>query len=303
MSAPSGADSGRPRRDDTLQGSEDRQDAFAPEWRLGGSTAAQSPLGAPSASIVDDATGEEELRRQIATLVAEQETKDRILALVSHEVRTPLNVILGWVCQLRRGTLSPTEAAHAVEAIERNALLQQRIVGDLVDAHLLACGRLSVTRSRVALEEVLDQAVQAVRGDATAANVHLSVDVRSSCSVLGDPGRLEQVIRNLLVNAVKFTPPGGAVRVRFERCDAEAVLEIADTGLGIGPELLPCVFDAFRQGDSSLSRRQGGLGLGLTIARHIVDLHGGSLTAASEGEGRGATFTVRLACGATSRSR
>jgi signal transduction histidine kinase len=230
-------------------------------------------------------------------LVAEDANrlKDEFLAVVSHELRTPLNAILGWSSLLRGGTLPPARTLHALDVIARNARRQSEIVGDLIDAARTITGQLRLERLRVTLQEPVYSAIRSVRPAADARFIELVITAPSlPLLVWGDANRLEQVVGNVLANAVKFTPPNGRVEVRLAACDGFAEITIADTGIGIDPDTLPFVFDRFHQGDSSPSRSHGGLGLGLTIARHIVELHRGSLEARSEGQNKGATFTIRL---------
>ncbi|MGE5412893.1 MAG: ATP-binding protein, partial [Syntrophomonadaceae bacterium] len=221
--------------------------------------------------------------------------KDEFIATVSHELRTPLNAVLGWARLLRLGKLDPAAISRAIETIERSAQAQAQIVDDLLDVSRLVKGELRLDVRPVELVPVIEAAIDAVRPAANARGVSIaSVLVPRAGPVAGDPGRLQQVVWNLLSNAVKFTPSGGRVEVRLEQEGGEVVIRVKDTGAGIAPAFLPHVFERFRQADSSSTRLHGGLGLGLAIVRHLVEAHGGSAAAASEGPGRGATFTVRL---------
>ena len=222
--------------------------------------------------------------------------KDEFLATLSHELRTPLTAILGWTSLLRTLKLDSETAASALATVERNAQSQRRLVDDMLDASRIITGKLRLDRRPARLAPVVEAAAASARPAADAKRIELKVEAAGGEALLvtGDPDRLQQVVWNLLSNAVKFTPEGGRVSVKLERAGDEAVVSVADTGEGIGPEFLPRVFDRFTQADQSTTRAHGGLGLGLSIARHLVELHGGAITADSAGEGRGATFRVRL---------
>jgi CheY-like chemotaxis protein len=221
--------------------------------------------------------------------------KDEFLATVSHELRTPLNAILGWTVMLRSGRLKPDKAAEALETIERSARAQNRLVEDLLDVSRIVTGRLQLKFQPVTLAKVVEAAVAAARPAAEAKSIALQVVFDSlPCEVTGDADRLQQVIWNLISNAVKFTPRGGRVQAQLERAGSHVEIKVSDTGEGIAPEFLPHVFDRFRQADGSIQRRHGGLGLGLAIVRHLVELHGGEVSVESPGPGQGATFTVKL---------
>jgi signal transduction histidine kinase/ActR/RegA family two-component response regulator len=220
--------------------------------------------------------------------------KDEFLATVSHELRTPLTPMLTWVRLLRTARLDQATGARALEAIERNARVQAQLVEDLLDVSRIVTGKLRLEARAVELEGIAEAALDAVRPAADAKGIVLQAALRPGALVTGDPDRLQQVLWNLVSNAVKFTPRGGRVEVSIGRAGDHAVVTVRDTGVGIRPEFLPLVFDRFRQADASTTRVHGGLGLGLSIVRHLVELHGGTVEAASEGEGRGATFVVRL---------
>jgi signal transduction histidine kinase len=221
------------------------------------------------------------------------QSKDDFLATVSHELRTPLSAILGWSHMLKSQQLPPDRMRHGIDVIERNARAQRQLIEDLLDVSRIAANRLRVAREPVRLADVVEAALDAVRPQAVAKGVELETVLSDRAPVLGDPRRLEQVVWNLSWNAVKFTPPSGRVRVQLTRAGREAILTVSDTGVGIASEFLPHVFEWFRQADAK-SQSQSGLGLGLGIVRHLVQLHNGSVYAESGGEGRGATFTVRL---------
>ncbi|MBV9960392.1 MAG: HAMP domain-containing histidine kinase, partial [Acidobacteria bacterium] len=221
--------------------------------------------------------------------------KDEFLATVSHELRTPLTSILGWSSMIRAGFLDQATEERALESIERNAQSQAQLVEDLLDVSRIITGKLRLDVHPVDLTTVIPNALDAVRpaADAKQIRLHSILDPRAG-PVSGDAERLQQVIWNLLSNAIKFTPKGGRVEVRLERVNSHVEIIVSDTGQGISPEFLPHVFDRFRQADAGLTRTQSGLGLGLSIARHLVESHGGSITVDSAGEGRGSIFTVHL---------
>jgi len=221
--------------------------------------------------------------------------KDEFLATVSHELRTPLTAVLGWSHLLRSGQLKGGDAERALETIERNARAQAQLIEDLLDVSRIVTGNLRLDVRPVEPASFIDPAVEALRPAAEAKGVRLQKVIDTGLStVAGDPARLQQVVWNLLSNAVKFTPKGGRVQVRLERVDSHVEIAVSDTGAGIDPEFLPHVFERFRQADQKTTRAHGGLGLGLAIVRHLVELHGGTIDAESGGEGHGATFTVRL---------
>ncbi|WP_242340894.1 MULTISPECIES: ATP-binding protein [Anaeromyxobacter] len=221
--------------------------------------------------------------------------KDEFVSTVSHELRTPLNAVLGWARLLRLGKLDATAAARGIETIERSAQAQAQIVDDLLDASRIVRGQLRLDVRPVELVPVIEAALEAVRPAAAARSISIAaVLVPRAGPVAGDPGRLQQVVWNLLSNAIKFTPPGGRVEIRLAREGDEVTIHVRDTGAGLDPAFLPHLFERFRQADSSSTRAHGGLGLGLALVRHLVEAHGGSVSASSDGPGRGATFAVRL---------
>jgi NO-binding membrane sensor protein with MHYT domain/CheY-like chemotaxis protein/nitrogen-specific signal transduction histidine kinase len=225
--------------------------------------------------------------------------KDEFLATLSHELRTPLNAILGWASMLQRGVRDEETLKRGLATIERNARAQSQLIDDLLDMSRIISGTLRLDVQRVEPDKIVEAALGTVHPAAVAKRIDLRVNVdKDAGPVLGDPGRLHQVMWNLLSNAVKFTPAGGTVQVMLGREGAgkgeEVVIRVADSGIGIAPDFLPYVFDRFRQQDASITRKHGGLGLGLSIARQLVELHGGTIDVASAGEHGGATFTVRL---------
>jgi signal transduction histidine kinase/ActR/RegA family two-component response regulator len=230
---------------------------------------------------------------------AEAETanrmKDEFLATVSHELRTPLNAIIGWAHMLRNDPLDEATMERAFETIERNAKSQAQLIEDILDVSRVITGKLLLNIAPVDMAAVINAAVDCVQLAADAKGIQLEVTLAPSARhISGDAGRLQQVVWNLLANAIKFTPAGGRVSVRLERADHHVQIRVSDTGEGIPTDFLPFIFDRFRQADGTSTRRHGGLGLGLAIVRHLVELHGGTVLADSEGGGRGATFTIRL---------
>jgi signal transduction histidine kinase/CheY-like chemotaxis protein len=254
--------------------------------------------------------GEREARAQAETA---NRIKDEFLAVLSHELRTPLNPILGWSKLLRSRKCDPTTTERALETIERNAKLQTQLIEDLLDVSRILQGKLSLNVSPVNLVSVIEAAIETVALAAQAKSIEIKTAFDPNVGqVSGDPNRLQQVVWNLLSNAVKFTPQGGQVEVQLSSSSEailspdlnsspsalstqhSALMKVSDTGIGIEPAFLPHVFDYFRQEDSTTTRRFGGLGVGLAIVRHLVELHGGRVWASSLGEGQGATFCVTL---------
>lgn len=221
--------------------------------------------------------------------------KDDFLATVSHELRTPLNAMLGWARMLRTGDLPKEKHDRALETIERNAVTQAQLIEDLLDVSRIISGKLRLDVQSAELVDVAEQAVESLRlaSESKGIRVVSALDPRAG-PIMGDPHRLQQVVWNLLSNAIKFTPKGGRIHIALERVDSNLRLTVTDTGTGINTEFLPHVFERFKQADGTTTRTQGGLGLGLAISRHIVELHGGSIHVESKGEGQGSTFTVVL---------
>jgi len=221
--------------------------------------------------------------------------KDEFLMTLSHELRTPLNAIAGWVRMLIGGTVAPDKQPQALAAIERNAQAQTRLVEDLLDVSRGIGGKLQIDARPVNIAEVVLGAVETLRPAMVAKSITFETDVDPTLApIQADPDRLQQVVWNLLSNAIKFTPERGSVRLRVAAAGTNVEIDVRDSGVGIAPEFLPFVFDRFRQADARLNREFGGLGLGLSIARHLVELHGGSLSAHSDGLGHGASFRVLL---------
>ena len=237
----------------------------------------------------------EENARLLAAAEEANRTKDEFLATLSHELRTPLNAMMGWAQLLQMNGIDEERRRHGLETILRNGRLQAHLIDDLLDVSRIITGQMRLDVRQVDLAPVIEAAVESVQPAAEAR--HIRIDRRLdplAGPVAGDPARIQQVVWNLLSNAVKFTSQGGRVEVRLERVDSHVEIIVTDNGAGISPEFLPHVFDRFRQLDSSKTRKHGGLGLGLAIVRHLVELHGGSVLVESPGEGQGSTFVVTL---------
>lgn len=235
-------------------------------------------------------------RDLLAQLEQADHQKDLFLATLSHELRTPLNSILGWIQILRSRKLAPAEIEHALEVIERNAHSQSEMISDILFVSRIITGKLEIKHEPIDISGIIRSVVEMIRPAAEAKSITLSVesDEYAPAPVEGDTERLQQVLLNLLTNAMKFTPDGGRVTLRLKRAGSNISISIEDTGQGINPQFLPYVFERFRQADSTYTRRIGGLGLGLAIVRHLVELHGGHVSAHSAGKDRGSTFTITL---------
>jgi signal transduction histidine kinase/ActR/RegA family two-component response regulator len=236
-------------------------------------------------------------REQVARLEAEaaNKAKDEFLAVVSHELRTPLGAILIWTQLLRQENVDEGTVARALGIIERSTKTLAQLLDDLLDVSRIVSGKIRLEQRSVDLPSVLQVAVEAAQPSAEQKGLRISsILERPLVPVSGDPGRLQQVVGNLLSNAIKFTPSGGAIEVRLDRAGTQARIQVTDTGLGIRPDFLPYIFEHFRQADTTSTRENRGLGLGLAIARHLVELHGGAIEAESPGEGQGASFTITL---------
>jgi PAS domain S-box-containing protein len=236
------------------------------------------------------------VQEQAARAEAERanQIKDEFLAILSHELRSPLNPILGWTKLLQARKLDETRTAEALATIERNARLQTQLIDDLLDVAKILRGKLSLNLTSVNLSFVVEAALETVRIAAIAKSLELRPVLPNIGQVFGDVARLQQIVWNLLSNAIKFTPQGGRVDIQLERVDNQARIIVRDTGRGINPSFLPHIFESFRQEDASITRKHGGLGLGLAIVRQLVEAHDGTITAESRGEGLGATFTIYL---------
>lgn len=221
--------------------------------------------------------------------------KDEFLAILSHELRTPMSAVLGWLHLVRSGSLDAEQEEKALAIVERNAHLQSQVINDLLDVSRIVTGKLERDTGTAWVDEILRGAVETARLAAAARGLELHTDIaRGQWAVQGSPARLEQIFSNLLSNAVKFSPEGGRIDVELKASDGYVEVSVRDRGEGISGDLLPRIFDTFRQGDSSNRRRHGGLGLGLAIVKSLVELHGGRVAVESEGLGKGATFRVML---------
>jgi PAS domain S-box-containing protein len=252
-------------------------------------------LARRAAAAIDNARLYSEAQKARRSAEEASRLKDEFLATVSHELRTPLTAILGWVYLLRAGHLDERGAQSALETVERNARSQSQLIDDLLDVSRIITGKLRLDIRQIDPASFIEASIESLHPAAEAKGVRLQKVLDTGVSsIAGDPARLQQVVWNLLSNAIKFTPKGGRVQVRLERVNSHVEISVSDTGSGISPEFLPLVFDRFRQADQSTTRAHGGLGLGLAIVRHLVELHGGTVRAESHGEGKGATFTVML---------
>ena len=284
-----------------IAGAQDLDIEYRTRWPAGGTHWVQV-----RASCASDASGRvvamagvslliDQRKRTEEALLAADRQKDEFLATASHELRTPLNAILGWARILRSGRVDPVASRRGLETIERNAQAQVRVIEDILDGSRIVAGKLRLEVRPVDMATLVTAAIETLRPAADAKRIALLVDLEAGvATVSGDPERLQQVVWNLASNALKFTPRGGTVTVRVRRTGMDFELSVHDTGEGIAADFLPHVFDRFRQADGSTTRRQGGLGLGLALVRYLVEAHGGSVRAASDGPGRGAVFTVTL---------
>jgi signal transduction histidine kinase/ActR/RegA family two-component response regulator len=252
-------------------------------------------LARRAAAAIDNARLFELSREERARAEAATRAKDEFVAMVSHELRTPLNVIIGWVRLLRSGSLPETTREQALVVVERNANAQSQLVADLLDISRAITGSIRLEPAQVDLGNVITLVVEDARFALEAKRLRLTTDIPADGSVMrGDSERLRQIIWNVLLNAIKFTPKGGELSIRLCRVESDLELTVRDTGIGISADFLPHVFDSFRQSDSRTTRTHGGLGIGLSIVKHLVELHAGSIAAYSEGAGKGASFVVRL---------
>jgi signal transduction histidine kinase len=226
---------------------------------------------------------------------AANRVKDEFLATLSHELRTPLNSVLGWARLLATGKLDSTQTAGAIQAIERAGWAQSRLIEDLLDLSRIISGKLQIHLAPTVLQPVVDAAVDSLRPAAAAKHIALTVTLDRTLGVLAaDPDRVQQIVWNLVSNAIKFTPIGGRVDVRLSATSDEAIISVKDTGIGFNRHLAAHLFERVHQGDSTSTRQYSGLGLGLGIVRHLAELHGGTVTASSRGEDAGSLFEVRL---------
>jgi signal transduction histidine kinase len=242
------------------------------------------------ASLAEALTREQQARAEAEKA---NNLKDEFIATLSHELRTPLNAVMGWIWQLRQSTLTESAHTRALESLERNTRVQAQLINDLLDVSRITKGKLQLQIRLVDMAKIVEASCESARGAVDRKGDRLQI-ATETMTVAGDEGRLQQIVGNLLNNAVQFTPEGGSVEITVAREGSEAVLRIRDSGAGIEPSLLPYVFEPFRQGKDGLSRAHGGLGLGLAVVQQLVELHDGSVAVASEGVNRGTTFTVRL---------
>jgi len=262
----------------------------------------QQKAASLEAEVKERQQAEERLRlalvgEQMARAEAEtaNRMKDEFLATVSHELRTPLNAIIGWSHLLRVGSLDKATASRALETIDRNAKVQAQLIEDILDVSRMITGKLRLNNEPVDIASVINAAIDSVQLAVDSKDIELEVTLDPSARhTLGDSSRLQQVVWNLLSNAIKFTPSGGRIEVKVKRAGRNLKIRVSDSGQGIGPDFLPFIFERFRQADGTTTRQHGGLGLGLAIVRHLVELHGGTITAESAGEGKGSTFIIKL---------
>ncbi|HYU97638.1 MAG TPA: ATP-binding protein [Pyrinomonadaceae bacterium] len=261
-------------------------------WFASWRRSAEKKLRAQRELLQATLESEQRARRQAE---AADRLKDEFLATVSHELRTPLSAILGWAAMLNMDELDEKTTRVALSTIERNAKAQAEIISDILDVSSIMTGKLRIDARAVELAAIVRAAVDTLQLAARAKGLSLSVSLDGdACLVVGDPDRLQQIVWNLVSNAIKFTPNGGSAQVRLERVNSNLELTVSDNGIGISSEFLPYVFERFRQADSSSTRAHGGLGLGLAIVRNLVELHGGTVSAESKGTGHGAKFIVQL---------
>ena len=254
-----------------------------------------SELARTASSAIDNARLYESSRVERARAEAATRAKDEFVAMVSHELRTPLNVIIGWVRLLRGGGLAEATKEKALDVVERNANAQSQLVADLLDISRVMTGKIRLDPAQLDLANLIQLVLEDARFVLEAKRLQLHTSLPSGGATMrGDGERLKQIVWNLLLNAIKFTPKGGQIWIELRLVDSDLELKIRDSGVGIAADFLPYVFDTFRQSDSRSTRRHGGLGIGLSIVKHLVDLHGGSIEALSDGAGKGAEFVVRL---------
>jgi signal transduction histidine kinase len=283
--------------EDQVRGLEAGADAYLTDPTAPGvflaTTAALLRLSRAERAVKDMLALEQQAREEAESA---NRLKDDFLATLSHELRTPLNAIVGWTTLMRTMNMDEDARRHALEIIERNAKAQAALIEDLLDVSRIAQGQLQLSWLAVQIPAIVAAAIDTIRPSAEAKGLTLvpSITVDPRMSVKGDPVRLQQVVWNLLSNAVKFTPAGGSIEVSTSHDDTHVIVEVIDSGRGISAEFLPNVFDRFRRADTGSTRAEGGLGLGLSIARQLVEMHGGTLTASSAGEKHGATFVIRL---------
>lgn len=269
-------------------------------WFASSRRKAEKKLREQSELLAKSLKSEQLARREAETA---DRLKDEFLAVVSHELRTPLSAILGWASMLNLGELEEETTRNALRVIERNAKAQAEIIADILDVSRIVSGKLRIESQPIDLAPIVQAAVETLQLAASAKGISLSVAMDDQGGLVsGDSNRLQQIVWNLVSNAIKFTPRNGSTEIRVAQVDSHLDVQVSDNGIGISSEFLPHVFDRFRQADSSTTRTYGGLGLGLAIVRHLVELHGGTVSAESAGEGQGAKFTVRLPLAAALQS-
>jgi signal transduction histidine kinase len=274
--------------------------AGAADYLIKGQINAQNLERSIRYSIQERQSQEERVRLAREQAAREQaeaanRAKDEFLAVLSHELRTPLNAMLGWVRLLKTNRDSDEIFGKAVESIERSALTQTKFVEDLLDVTRIANGNIRLSKRPFTLNQIVEASVDGIRPAAEAKSIAVSYDAdKTDIAIFADSERIQQIVNNLMSNAVKFTDEGGEINVTLDTSGDEARLVVRDSGQGIAPEFLPKVFERYKQANNSTTNRKGGLGLGLAIVKHLAELHGGSITAESDGEGKGSTFTVRL---------
>lgn len=274
--------------------------AGAADYLIKGKINAQNLERSIRYSIQERQSQEERIRLAREQAAREQaeaanRAKDDFLAVLSHELRTPLNAMLGWVRLLKTNRDSDEIFGKAVDSIERSALTQTKFVEDLLDVTRIANGNIRLTKRPFTLNQIVDSSVDGIMPAAEAKSITVNYKADSTdIALYADPERIQQIVNNLMSNAVKFTDEGGEITITLDRSGDEARLAVRDNGQGIAPEFLPKVFERYKQANNSTTNRKGGLGLGLAIVKHLAELHGGSITAESEGEGKGSTFTVRI---------
>ncbi len=256
-----------------------------------------SPIHAPDGTVIGASKIARDITAQLHMRQAAEEAsrlKDEFLATLSHELRTPLNTVLGYAAMLQKGTISTSEWPKAIEVIHRNAQVLTDLVGDILDSSRVVTGKIRLATEQMDLSNLANEAIENIRPSVAAKGIEFDVCIERGIEIVADRDRLQQVMWNLLTNAVKFTPVGGRIEMRVWTQDSSAHIAVRDTGIGVSAAALPHIFKRFWQAESGNSHEHGGLGLGLALAKHLTELHGGSIAAESAGEGKGAEFRVTL---------
>ncbi len=256
-----------------------------------------SPIHGPDGTVVGASKIARDVTEQLRLRQAAEEAsrqKDEFLATLSHELRTPLNTVLGYAAMLEKGTMAPDQQSKAIEVIHRNALVLADLVSELLDTSRIVTGQIRLNIARTDLSSLANEAVENIRPSVSTKGIGFDVRIEPGVEILGDRDRLRQIMWNLLTNAVKFTPVGGRIGMRVAAERPNAVISVRDTGIGVSPDALPHIFKRFWQAESGQTREHIGLGLGLALAQHLTELHGGSIEARSKGAGKGAEFLVRV---------